>query len=156
MHTVYDTLFVPSTVIQTKRLEAGTAYLTWQPYHRLLNDFTYNPSDSVNITREGRYKLSLQITYACRQSGSPHSFLSHRVVLYSDSYPTPQIILNVYESVNMTGPWFKSMFSEVFYAFDLGDVIRVESDNPELIDIVNDPTTKNILNIQFISAIPDV
>lgn len=93
------------------------------------------------------------ITYGEKTSEDRPDTLTHYIVAYLKSYPMPLTILTVSRTVYKKGIWSESVSSEVFYVFEKGDEIKVQSDNATLIDISGSGWTKNLLNIQFISTI---
>lgn len=137
-----------------KSLYSVSANLTWKSYHILLNDFCLTDSgESLRIPHDGRYKLSLLITYWERDPQAGQSVLTHIINNYPIGYNKPVTILSVYETVYKTSTWYKSVFSEVVHVFNEGDRVKVQSENASLIDSAGQPSTKNLLTVQLISRL---
>lgn len=132
--------------------ESGRANLTWKPYHIILNDFHLNETnetDALVIPRDGKYRLHLQLTY--ENPTDTQISLAHRIVWYP-SPGQPVTILHVFDTLVSK---FKSVSSEVVYAFIKGHTVMVESDNANLIDVDGDWAAKNQLTIQLVSELKD-
>ncbi|XP_053480053.1 uncharacterized protein LOC128607337 [Ictalurus furcatus] len=137
-----------------KNFYSVSANLTWKSYHRCLDDFSLTDSgESLLIPQDGKYRLSLLITYWEQDPQEGQSVLTHFINNYPIGNSKPVTILSVYETVYKTSTWYKSMFSEVIHVFNEGDRVKVRSENASLIDSAGQPSTKNLLTVQLLSRL---
>ncbi|KAF4070402.1 hypothetical protein AMELA_G00284980 [Ameiurus melas] len=134
---------------------SGKANLTWKGHHTHLNTTLRDSGESLIIPQDGKYRLSLLITYWEKDPQEGQCLLVHEITKYSDSYITPMTILSVHETVYKTSTWYKSVFTEVIQVFNEGDRVKVQSENADLIDSAGQPGTKNLLTVQFLSRLQD-
>lgn len=113
-------------------------YVTWVLKRHLVN-FTMQDSKSLVVPKDGMYRISLQITYrngVSKKVEPEHILLSHKVLVYQTGYRNQsRPVLEAYDFVYwpVESHWCKTMYSEVDFIMNQGDIIMVESSNPSYI-----------------------
>ncbi|KAM9859034.1 lymphotoxin-alpha [Aulostomus maculatus] len=98
--------------------------------------FKYS-NGSLVLSRSGKYRVFLQITYESKANFSCHGHmltLLNQVFVFREAYAVYTLLLSSVDTVNcnMT-PWIKSLYTDGLFVLGANSILQVKSSQPKLI-----------------------
>lgn len=124
--------------------------MTWM--ERDTNGFRLGKdNESLEVDQDGKYRVSLQVTYrgTDKVSCSSQILLFYRLAVYSNAYPY-NVLLTVYETIFCKEThWRKTLTSTGVFDLQQGDVLKVESSDLRLLDCDEKVGTKTLFMVHY-------